>query len=300
MACYYPKLAVDYGINPDTGKHRVKFLSNYRVQDLPQLKEKHGSSLYMLPCGSCLGCKMDKARDWATRCYLESFYHEQNCFITLTYDEEHCPLLLSKSDVLRFIKSLRNSGVKCRYLLSGEYGSHNSHRPHYHIILFGYKPGDLVFYRFGSNHDKVYTSKILDGIWQKGQVYVGDVTFRSAGYVARYTTKKVGQDGSFILMSNRPGIGMQYLEDHLTDLLKYDSIVGDFGSMSYASLPRAFNKRIQERYPEEYEKIKRNRVTKSQLMDTGRMNNLRIGHLEEYLQYRSSILDDKLKRIERM
>lgn len=298
MACYKPSLAVDYGINPETGKHRIKFVSRFRPDlDLVKLKEIHGDNLLLLPCGSCLGCQFDKARDWSTRCYLESLYHERNCFITLTYDDEHCPLMLDKADFQAFIHSLRDRGFKISYLLCGEYGSKKG-RPHGHAILFGYYPPDCdVPYCKGSNGDFIYESKFLEKVWQKGQVFVGDCSFRSAGYIARYTTKKIGKDAGFLLMSRN--LGMQYLKDNVEKLLFEDKIIGEFGSMSFASLPRAFNKFLKEHYPDKYEIVKQARIKKSKLLDLNRLNDLRLGHLEELYEYRASQLNDKLQRIER-
>lgn len=298
MACYKPSLAVDYGINPDTGKHRIKFLSRFRADlDLVRLKELHGDNLLMLPCGSCLGCKFDKARDWATRCYLESMYYSRSCFLTLTYDEDHCPLLLPKDDFREFYHDLYNHGIFVKYFACGEYGS-KKYRPHWHCILFGYYPPDCNEpYSKGSNGDFIYESALLKSIWKKGQVFVGDCSFRSAGYIARYTTKKLGSDGGYLFMSRN--LGMQYLKDHVEKLLFEDKIIGDFGSMSFAALPRAFNKFLKENYPDKYEIIKKARLKKSKLLDLNRLNDLRFGHLEELYEYRASQLNDKLQRIER-
>lgn len=44
-----------------------------------------------LPCGQCLGCRLDYSREWAVRCTHESLLHKENSFITLTYDDEHLP-----------------------------------------------------------------------------------------------------------------------------------------------------------------------------------------------------------------
>lgn len=44
-----------------------------------------------LPCGGCIGCRLERAQAWAVRCVHEAQMHEANCFITLTYDDEHLP-----------------------------------------------------------------------------------------------------------------------------------------------------------------------------------------------------------------
>lgn len=45
-----------------------------------------------IPCGQCIGCRLDKSREWATRCALEMGLYEKNCFVTLTYDDDHLPM----------------------------------------------------------------------------------------------------------------------------------------------------------------------------------------------------------------
>lgn len=298
MACYYPSLALDLGLVD--GVHRIKFLSRRYDTNINQLREIHGDNLLLLPCGHCLGCKCDKAKDWATRCYLESLYHLESCFVTLTYDDEHCPLTIQKSDVLDFIKDLRNRGIKCRFFGCCELG-HKTQRPHAHIILFGYKPSDLVLYSKGSNGDFLYTSSFLSSLWMKGHVIVGDCSFHSAGYVARYTTKKLGDDGSCLFMSLKPGIGMQwiYQKENQDYVFKYDNIPGSFGSMSFVPVPHAFNKYLKKINPEKYRELVNGRLAKAKIFDGNKMNLLRFGHLEEVKSYESKVLDSKLKNLER-
>ena len=44
-----------------------------------------------IPCGHCIGCRIERQNAWAFRCMAEASMHEHNWFATLTYDEEHCP-----------------------------------------------------------------------------------------------------------------------------------------------------------------------------------------------------------------
>lgn len=135
---------------------------------------------------------MDRSREWATRCVHEASLHEDNCFITLTYNDENCPLDggLVKSDFQKFMKRLRkNTGKKIRYYYCGEYGDKNN-RPHYHAILFGYNFPDWQYLFDSTGGTAIYTSKILEETWKKGFVTVGTVTFESAAYIARYVLKK--------------------------------------------------------------------------------------------------------------
>lgn len=45
-----------------------------------------------IPCGQCIGCRLERSRQWANRCSLEMGLHEKNCFVTLTYDDDHLPM----------------------------------------------------------------------------------------------------------------------------------------------------------------------------------------------------------------
>jgi hypothetical protein len=44
-----------------------------------------------IPCGQCIGCRLEYSRQWAMRCHHEASLHIFNSFITLTYDPEHLP-----------------------------------------------------------------------------------------------------------------------------------------------------------------------------------------------------------------
>jgi len=41
-----------------------------------------------LPCGRCIGCRLERARQWSVRVMHEASLYEENCFVTLTYSEE--------------------------------------------------------------------------------------------------------------------------------------------------------------------------------------------------------------------
>jgi hypothetical protein len=147
-----------------------------------------------IPCGMCIGCRLDRSREWALRCMHESTLHKENCFITLTYDEKNLPhdTSLNPPDVQKFFKRLRKrlKGKKIRYYYCGEYGDKNG-RPHYHILLFGHDFTDRIFSGKTQSGLPLYTSPTLESVWGNGIVQVGDITFESAAYVARYIMKKV-------------------------------------------------------------------------------------------------------------
>lgn len=147
-----------------------------------------------VPCGRCIGCRLDYASGWATRMMHEASLHQNNCFITLTYNQDHLPrdTSLDHSHFQLFMKRLRKyiAPQKIKYYMCGEYGDKNG-RPHYHAILFGYNFDDWIYLHDSEKGNPIYTSPTLERIWQKGFVQVGEVTYDSCAYVARYVMKKI-------------------------------------------------------------------------------------------------------------
>ena len=233
MDCMNPMVAV---------KNCDKYQFVGAVNSLDSLRKRKylydtSGKFIVLPCGQCYACRIQRSRDWATRCVLEAKMHEENCFITLTYADEHLPagLSLCKKDFQDFIKRLRkNTGAKIRYYMCGEYGEQYQ-RPHFHACLFGWKPDDLVLFSQRSGVS-LYRSATLEKAWQyKGFVTVGDVTYDSAAYVARYVLKKItganaeehyaGRLPEYTNMSLKPGIGQSFFEKYSTDIYSKDFIV---------------------------------------------------------------------------
>lgn len=152
-----------------------------------------------IPCGHCIGCTLDKAKEWATRIYLESKKHTLYYFTTLTYNEEHYHEKRDfKRDLQLFLKRLRkNTGEKIRYFAQFEHGERKG-RGHFHLILFFDKePKDKYrFLKKNANHD-YNSSEQIQKAWQMGN----DVTVISRepneaiNYVSRYCLKKTGEDG---------------------------------------------------------------------------------------------------------
>lgn len=205
----------------------------------------------LLPCGKCLSCRMMQARMWSVRCAYEAKMHDSNCFLTLTYNDEHLPEngSLCRDDYQRFIKRLRKylDGHKIRYFGCGEYGSLNL-RPHYHFIIFGWFPPDAVpFFVSGSN--VVYRSALLDSLWRDpdkqpiGFASVGFVSEDSIKYVCRYTLKKLEQklpDGvlpSFTVASSRPAVGLDFFRRFWTDSV----VKSEDGDILRYGFPDPFN-----------------------------------------------------------
>lgn len=194
-----------------------------------------------VPCNSCVGCRLERARQWAMRCVDEASLHKENAFVTLTFNEANLPLnrSLDKSIFQRFMKRLRKSIApkRVRYFHCGEYGP-STGRPHYHALLFGIDFPDRVFLKETASGEKIYRSKTLESLWPFGYSSVGDVTFGSAAYVARYHLKKVGGanartgyvnqatgevlEPEYVTMSRRPGIAAGWFDKFYRDVYPHD------------------------------------------------------------------------------
>lgn len=253
MDCKNPMVAV---FDEYLGKYRFVG-AVHTLKSQPVYLHDSSRKVVYLPCGQCYACRIARSRDWATRCVLEArAFGDNNSFITLTYDPEYMPsdMSLHKEDFQKFMKRLRkNSGKKIRYYMCGEYGElHN--RPHFHACLFGYKPDDLYVW---SIHDgiKLYRSPFLEKCWPLGFVTVGDVTYESAAYVARYVLKKKtgliaeehynGRLPEYTNMSLKPGIGQTYFEKYSEEIYNRDFVVIRDGIK--AKVPRYFDS-IYDRY----------------------------------------------------
>lgn len=227
-----------------------------------------------IPCGRCIGCRLDHSRMWAVRCLHEASLYERNCFVTLTYSPDHLPAFgaLVKSHLQKFVKRLRKRyGAGIRYYACGEYGSQLD-RPHFHICIFNHDFADKRLFQVRSGV-RLYISDALAALWPFGFSTVGDVTFESAAYVARYVMKKITGEmaerhytslvaetgelvpipSEFTVMSRRPGIGKPWLDKYMTDCFPSDFVVV---SGRRVKVPRYYELKYQEFSPFEHYDLK--------------------------------------------
>lgn len=202
-------------------------------------------SALSLPCGQCIGCRLERSRQWAVRCMHEASLHENNCFATLTYDDAHLPVrgALDYPTFQKFMKRLRwEAKVPVRFYMCGEYGPENG-RPHYHACLFGWDFKDKKYWRTSDSGEKLFRSPMLERLWPLGNCELGAVTFQSAAYVARYCVQKVtghaakahyarsDENGDYSLppefnhMSLKPGIGANWLKQHGQYTYTFDHVI---------------------------------------------------------------------------
>lgn len=151
-------------------------------------------ALMEVPCGICIGCRLDYSQSWAIRCLHESSLYDDNCFLTLTYEDSQIPsdLSLNKSHFQKFMKRLRErvKPRKIRFYHCGEYGTKYS-RPHYHALIFNYDFPDKRLWSYGQGKTPLYRSAQLESLWEFGWSTISDLTYASAAYAARYSIKKI-------------------------------------------------------------------------------------------------------------
>lgn len=225
-----------------------------------------------VPCGQCIGCRLERSRQWAVRCMHEASMYDDNCFVTLTYNDDNLPAnnSLVVKDLQDFNKRLRKysyerRGRGFRFYACGEYGD-TFGRPHYHILLFDFDFEDKKFWRFSPAGERLYRSEILESKWTFGNSEIGSVSFESAAYVARYITKKVTGDAAaqhygdripeFSTMSRRPGIGQFFFEKFITDIYPNDFVVVR-GHKSKP--PRFYDKWLEKHASDEFAALKKGR-----------------------------------------
>lgn len=227
-------------------------------------------------CGQCIGCRLQSAREWAIRSVHEASLHEENCFVTLTYNDHNLPfdMGIHKRVVQKFLKRLRyhESPKKIRYLGCGEYGE-DSQRPHYHFLLFGHDFKDKT--PFGKN---LFISESLAYLWPFGFSTVGQVNYKTAAYVGRYVTKKLTgkvAEGHYVrgpvdystgeqievskewlMCSLKPAIGDLWFDKYKHEVFPDDFVVIDGKKMKP---PRRYLKLLKRTHPEIVEKVLWNR-----------------------------------------
>jgi len=232
MPCYSPLTGYRSRSKNESGKYPVVFNVSDGWIDKP----------VQVPCGQCIGCRLERSRVWAMRCLHEASLYDKNCFITLTFNDDYVMPSLDKSIFQKFMKRLRRMfpDTRIRYFMCGEYGDKLS-RPHYHACLFGFDFPDRVLWSIRDNV-RLYRSSILEKLWcdpKNGNSFgfstVGDVSFESAAYVARYCMKKVTGEKAelyykdkipeYVCMSRRPGIGLEWLKKFHKDIYPSDEVV---------------------------------------------------------------------------
>lgn len=221
-----PRAEVMQGLEQDN--NNIKF----QLQKMNSHYLARNQLIQTIPCQHCWACKLNYSAEWATRNMLETLDHETAFFITLTYDDEHLPILenttyIQKFDlgyktvelpetiendgtwiegslwpdhVKTFINSLRKHFNRLgtnniRYFYCGEYGE-TTQRPHYHMLIYGL-PMDITQnydYHIDKQFKEHWKNPIIDQYWPYGMHDIANVEWSSAAYVSRYCMKKIYEE----------------------------------------------------------------------------------------------------------
>lgn len=294
MPCYYPITGYRAisGRLPN-GKWPIVFDIKKGYQDMP----------VTLPCGRCIGCKLEYSKKWAIRCVHEASLYENNCFITLTYNDENLPYAgdqptLLKRDWQLFMKRLRKKyGSGIRYYMCGEYGDQNL-RPHYHAILFNFNFPDRQI--ISKRKYQLWTSEGLGSIWSYGFHTIGDVTFESSAYVARYILKKHDKKDygnaqkEFVLMSRRPGIGSDFYDKWKKDIYPLDAVfIQREGKLIKMKPPRYYDNKLESQSFQTFMEVKRRRKSYAE------RNPIKVSQLDNMANVTKIKLRKKVRSYER-
>lgn len=327
MVCFSPLPAFRSDFSTKSGKCRTRVLRRTEAN-------LHKYSM-RVPCSQCSGCRLEYSRQWAIRCMHEASLYEDNAFITLTYNDKFLPDFgsLNYTHWTNFMKRLRfkfASGIfvnvgdsrieyvsdRIRFYMGPEYGE-KSGRPHYHALLFNCDFPDKELFNIRNGH-RLYTSNILDSLWTcptSGESYgfasVGNVTFESAAYVARYMMKKVKGDdllmryfskvidfstgeihpiaGERARMSRRPGIAKDWFDLYFNS----DVLPGDFCILNGKKVrpPKYYDVLYERIDPVNFEDIKMQRVIDAAVYAPN--------NTEDRLRVRSIVKDAQLNRLVR-
>lgn len=276
MACYHP---VSAWFSAYSTKRQLTFKKPTGSSGTPDIN---------VPCNKCIGCQLEKANTWATRISQEAKTNAENCFITLTYNDDHQLNSgnLCRRDLQLFIKRLRKyiSPKKIRYYACGEYGERTA-RPHFHICLFGHSFTDQKLYKKTLRGDDLYTSETLDKLWTSpetkqilGFSTIGILNYATAAYTARYVTKKqltpshhfsnldietgelTERVPEFATMSLKPGIGYDYFQKHGAEATYHDFLIVN-GSKK--RLPKYYDLLIKRKDEALFETLKTARIIRA-------------------------------------
>lgn len=155
-----------------------------------------------------------------------------------------------------------------RYYHCGEYGEKLG-RPHYHALIFGHDFPDKYVWQIRGNQI-YYRSPSLEKIWKRGMIIIGEVTFESAAYVARYMMKKLkgsntlehldhygGRQEEYATMSRGRGedrgIGYKWFKKYYKDVYPKDFITIRSGVKCRP--PTYYDKLYALTHPKQFDKI---------------------------------------------
>lgn len=231
--------------------------------------KKYGKlKLYPIKCGKCDLCRLARANEWVTRIMCEQkISNQMGVKIDLTYAPKHVPegYVLKKADYQSFLKRLRiklkRKGFtqKIKYFIGGEYGPEKG-RPHYHIIIIGWQPEDMEYWKDSKTGYPMYKSKFVQETWGMGICTLQPTNSATISYATRYTNKKAGEAktnaGVPEFQCQSQGIGKKYWELNKEKIIENLGIWIKKGDKANCyPIPRYFKKMWKLENPIQYEKF---------------------------------------------
>jgi len=228
-----------------------------------------------VPCGNCIVCREEQARQSAVRITHEAQTHEESSFLTPTYNDANIPPYgsLRYEDLTKFLKRLRKHLGPIRYYAVGEYGD-ESLRPHYHICLFGhaFTEGRVIVQE---KPHLQWEQEWLTRCWGLGRVRIGALTFETARYTASYVTKKLRSKQRYVRIDEETGelvaveqprammsdnLGRQWWDNYGRHLENNDYVIINGKKQKP---PKAYDRWLGEENEQAIAKIKAERMKKA-------------------------------------
>lgn len=258
------------------------------IDDRLYYGDDYASQLFHVPCGQCDDCLIQRRYERATRIMLETLCYTQNCFVTLTYDQDHLGSGdLVEDHVTQFKKDIRRiygqaqytrlgrnpsrkvssyTFRKFKFVTTGEYGDAFG-RKHYHLIIFGLDFKDREHVGFSKKGNPIFLSQELKNVWKKGNCQVETVTHDLALYVGKYITdgwedsEIPHERGPYSSVSN--GIGLTYFKKYYRSIYAVGKLMYELdGLVRESPIPRIFHRWLTKIDPLFYSRWKSKRAQK--------------------------------------
>ncbi|AXH75900.1 MAG: replication initiator protein [Microviridae sp.] len=176
----------------------------------------------VVPCRKCWRCRSNRVNDYVGRCLCEAETSVKTIAVTLTYAprDDLAEKVINPRHFQLFMKSLRASGHKVRYLVVAEYGELRG-RVHFHAILF---------FQAGPKAPPEYPQQtnFHSKEWPHGHMFADNNSDEKA---LRYTCKYVlkGEAGTFWMsVSKNPALGWGYFKKKAQLSASYDVMPASF------------------------------------------------------------------------
>lgn len=175
-------------------------------------------------CRQCWRCKNNRLNDYVARAMCEASVSTASCTVSLTYAprEDYADKVLHPRHFQLFIKLLRRSGHKVRYLVAGEYGDAKG-RAHFHALLFfthveplgergpvpAYNPGHIADLSASGPFCREIPHKRMVHIreWPHGHISADwSSSEASARYVCKYLLSD-DKNNAWFSLSKKPPLG---------------------------------------------------------------------------------------------